>query len=240
VTTAIIIQARWGSTRLPGKVLEQIGSGSVLSHVLRRASRIAGADVVVCAVPDETSSRPVAEEAARCGARVFLGSEHDVLLRYVGAARMVSAMTVMRITSDCPLIDPEICAEVLSLRAATASDYAANNMPPTFPHGLDCEAFTVAALEDANRESRDPYDHEHVTPWIRRAPNLKQVNLAAADPSQRDQRWTLDYPEDLAFLRAVFGAFPVDREPSTADVLALLRARPEIAAINAHRRQTRS
>ena len=237
--TAIIIQARWGSSRLPGKVLLRLGERTVLDHVLTRARRIPGADVVVTAVPDETASDPVADEARRCGSVVFRGSESDVLARYLGAAHSVGADVVMRVTSDCPLIDPEVCGQVLTLRAADQADYAANNMPPTFPHGLDCEAFTTAALEEAARTTREPHDREHVTPWIRRAPHLRKVNVFYSLPHP-NERWTLDYPEDLVFMRAVLALFPEGAEPGMEDVLAQLARRPDITSINAARHQPRT
>lgn len=237
--TAVIIQARYGSTRLPGKILEPMAGRSVLSHVLDRARSIKGIDVVVCAVPDSNDSDVIAKEASRCGAEVFRGSETDVLSRYLSAARMVSADIVMRITSDCPLIDPDVCASLLALRADTNSDYAANNMPPTFPHGLDCEAFTRVALEKADTVAVDAYDREHVTPWLRRSADLRRANLACDDPTNKDERWTLDYPEDLAFLRAIIESFPDTSRISTRDVLRLLAERPELRAINAGHRQLR-
>lgn len=239
MTTAVIIQARWASTRLPGKVLETLGDKSVLAHVVSRASRIAGADVVVCAVPDDDASRAVADEAEHCGARVFRGSEQDVLARYAGAARMVSATRILRITSDCPLIDPQVCDDVLTLQARERCDYAANNAPPTFPHGLDCEAFTMHALEEAEHAAIEPFDREHVTPWLRRVPHLRRSNLAAKDIRHAHLRWTLDYPEDLAFLRAVMAEFPAGAEPDTAGILAVIARKPALAAINADRHQAR-
>lgn len=234
MTTAAIIQARWGSTRLPGKVLEDLAGKSVLAHVVERAAKVPSVDVVVCAVPDEARSDPVAREAERCGAAVFRGSEHDVLARYLGAARSVRADVVLRITSDCPLIDPEVCERVLSLRAQENADYASNNLPPSFPHGLDCEAFTAAALEEAAREAREPRDREHVTPWIRRAPHLRRANVHAGDASRAGERWTLDHPEDLRFLRALFAHFPNGQALAHGDVLAVLDQHPELRTINAH------
>ncbi len=104
---------------------------------------------------------------------VFRGDEHDVLGRYLGAARAVDADVILRVTSDCPLIDPRLCAAVIEARADTQADYAANNMPRLFPHGLDCEAFTRAGLEQAASDATEAYDREHVTPWLRRKPDLQ-------------------------------------------------------------------
>lgn len=233
--TAAIVQARWGSTRLPGKVLEAIGTRTVLAHVLDRARRTPCVDVVVCAVPQGVESDPVAEEALRCGVVVFRGSETDVLERYLGAARQVGADIVLRVTSDCPLIDQEVCGAVLSLRAESSSEYAANNMPASFPHGLDCEAFTVAALAEAARTTAEPPDREHVTPWLRRAAHFKRVNLSAGEASFVDQRWTLDFPEDLSFLRTVHDECPELFAGPWRQLAEKLRDSPWLTAINGMR-----
>ena len=237
LSTAVIVQARMRSTRLPGKVLLPLSGRPVLEHVLRRCGRIAGTDVVVCAIPAAADCDPLAEVAVAAGAVVFRGSEDDVLARYAGAARMVEADTVMRVTSDCPLIDPEICSAVLRRLSEARADYACNNDPPTWPHGLDCEAMTAKALYRADAEARDAFDREHVTPWIRRHRDLRRVNVAApaANPNLR---WTLDHPADYAFFQAVFEA--LSGEPTTAAVLELLSARPDIAAINAGFHRTAS
>jgi glutamate-1-semialdehyde 2,1-aminomutase/spore coat polysaccharide biosynthesis protein SpsF len=233
--TAVVVQARIGSARLPGKVLRDLGGRPVLARVLARCKRIPGADVVVCAVPDEPGSVALEDIARAEGCTSVRGSERDVLDRYLEAARAARARVVMRVTSDCPLIDPEVCGKVLALRATQRADYGCNNMPRTFPHGLDCEAFTAPALERAAAEAVDPYDREHVTPWLRRAAGLKRVNFSSGRPALARHRWTLDYPEDLAFFEAVFAALPDAGTASFEDILALLARRPEIAAINASR-----
>jgi spore coat polysaccharide biosynthesis protein SpsF len=237
MTTAVIVQARMGSNRLPGKVMKMLAGRTVLHHVLRRCRAIPGADVVVCAVPDEVASAPLEAVAAECGAKVFRGSETDVLDRYLGAARSVDADVVMRVTSDCPLIDPQICGNVLALRRQGNADYAANNMPRSFPYGLDTEAFTMAALEEAGVRAKEPYDREHVTPWLRCAAHFKRVNLASGNATLELHRWTLDYPEDFAFFSALFAVLPSDRPGHMADVLAVLAANPNISAINQSRHQ---
>jgi spore coat polysaccharide biosynthesis protein SpsF len=233
MTTAVIVQARMGSSRLPGKVMRALAGRTVLAEVLDRCRAVPGADGVVCAVPNEPASAPIEAEAERLGVTVFRGSEKDVLDRYLGAARAVNADVIMRVTSDCPLIDPDICGEVLALRARHSVDYAANNLERTFPHGLECEAFTMASLREAASATAEPYDREHVTPWLRRAPHLSRSNLVASDPRHSEERWTLDYPEDLAFLTAVFEAFPAGSKRRTSDVLEVLDAHQEFRAINA-------
>lgn len=232
---AVIVQARMGSSRLPAKVMRDLAGRTVLHHVLERCRMIPNASVVVCAVPDDPASAPLEVVAAECGTAVFRGSERDVLGRYLGAARAVCADIVVRVTSDCPLIDPQVCGDVLDLRERQSADYAANNSPRSYPQGLDCEAFTVAALAEAAESTRDAYDREHVTPWLRRAAHLKRVNLASHDASLAAHRWTLDYPEDLAFFRAVFAALPPGVCAGTPEILQLLAQRPDIVAINAGR-----
>ncbi len=165
--TAIIVQARHSSQRLPGKVLLSLGPRTVLEEVLRRCFAVKNADVVVCATSDQPEDAPVAELAASTGAHVFRGPLDDVLKRYRLAAESVSADAVLRVTADCPLIDPILCAEVIATREAASADYCANNMPPSFPHGLDCEAFTYAALVRADENAMDNHAREHVTPWLR-------------------------------------------------------------------------
>jgi len=238
MTTAVIVQARLGSSRLPGKVLKPLAGGTVLEEVLRRCRAIPGADLVVCAVPEGGKDDPVAAEAGRCGAIITRGSETDVLDRYLQASKAVGADVVMRVTSDCPLIDPEVCGAVLDLRAAEGADYACNNLPPSFPHGLDCEAFTRDALEMAWREAIAPEDREHVTPWLRRAPEIRRAVLAGPGEDFAHLRWTLDFPEDYDFFKAVFALMPAPTAIQGWQELAtLLKRHPGIAAINAQQSQ---
>lgn len=236
--TACIVQARIGSTRLPGKVLVPLGNAPVLHHVLRRCQLIDGVDEVVCATVEGQDGDAVAGLAKELGVTVFRGSETDVLARYRGAAREVGADIVMRVTSDCPLIDPEICAALLRLRAEQHADYAANNMPPSWPHGLDCEVFTIAALEAAAERATDPADREHVSPWIRRNPAYQRVNLTGSNGEFAAQRWTLDYPEDLVFLRAIDDRIKLTEPyPCWRDIARLVAREPELALINEGRKQ---
>jgi spore coat polysaccharide biosynthesis protein SpsF len=224
------------STRLPGKVLLPLAGETVLHHVLTRCAAIAGADMVCCAIPDDGSCAPIAEEAERCGARVTRGSEHDVLARYLDAAHTLGADIVMRVTSDCPVIDPGVCADVLRARAAADADYACNNMPRRWPHGLDCEAFTRAALERAHEAATATEDREHVTPWLRRDPSVSRAHFPGPDDALARHRWTLDFPEDYAFFEALFAQLPPPPHIAPfAEILSVIEAHPEISALNAHR-----
>ncbi|MBK8906377.1 MAG: glycosyltransferase family protein [Rhodospirillales bacterium] len=208
MTTAAIVQARVGSTRLPGKVLERLGGATVLTEVLRRCQAAPGIDVVCCAAPDDADNDVIEEDALRAGSVVFRGAESDVLGRYVGAARLVEADIVLRVTSDCPLIDPEVCGAVAALVRDERFDYAANNMPPSWPHGLDCEALTMDWLQRAADEADAAAEREHVTPYIRRHPDARRANLLCPDAGVSGHRWTLDTSEDLHRIRRIFAKLP--------------------------------
>lgn len=237
MTKAVIVQARMTSTRLPGKVLMELGGTTVLDHVLTRCAAIPEIDQVCCAIPEGRLHDAVAVEAERCGAIAIRGSEFDVLDRYHHAAKALNADIVMRVTSDCPLVDPGICGEVLAmLLADDSADYAANNFSHRYPHGLDCEAFRFDALARAWTEATEEYDREHVTPWLRRAPSIHRLSLDGPDTELGKLRWTLDFPEDLEFCRALFvhlgpGIPPWD------ETLKICRAHPELESLNAMRRQ---
>ncbi|HUH84460.1 MAG TPA: glycosyltransferase family protein [Stellaceae bacterium] len=236
MVTAVIVQARLGSSRLPAKVLKPLGGATVLESVLNRCRRISGVDVVVCAVPNERESDAIAGIAGGTGATVFRGSPLDLLDRYFQAARAIGANLVMRVTSDCPLIDPDVCADVLALLRQTSADYACNNMPPLWPHGLDCDAFSFDWLAKAAAKADAPYDREHVTPWLRRNPEVHRVNLDGPGGGAERHRWTLDFPEDYAFFEALWQLLgDAAATVSTADLLGILAAHPEIVEINRHR-----
>lgn len=239
--TAVIVQARMTSTRLPGKVLLPLGDTSLLGQVLRRCRLIAGVDLVVAASPVGVEHDPVAREAARHGAMVVRGPEDDVLERYRIAAEAAAADLVMRVTSDCPLIDPVLCSEVINKIRQGGFDYAANNLTGGWPHGLDCEAFTRMALERAAREATDPYEREHVTPWLRTHPAIRRADLPGPGGEMAGLRVTVDFPEDLAFAQAIYRTVPEGMGPASCDaLLALLREHPTLAGINAmHRDKSR-
>jgi spore coat polysaccharide biosynthesis protein SpsF (cytidylyltransferase family) len=232
--TAVIVQARLGSSRLPGKVLMTLEGRTVLSHVIERCAAIPGADAVCIAVPDRAQDDPVAAEAAACGALVSRGPELDVLARYAIAARESGATTVMRVTSDCPVLDPAVAGDVLRLVTGGHADYACNNLPPSFPHGLDCEAFRADWLQRAADGAILPSEREHVTPWLRNHPTLRRSVLAGPGGNTIHHRWTLDTPDDLDFLRALFARLPKGPSGWAYRVpLAIADADPALVAINA-------
>jgi len=231
--TAIIVQARFASTRLPGKVLLDLCGETVLAHVLKRCLAAELADVVCCATTDKDNCDAIAIEATRAGAVVFRGSEHDVLDRYYQAAKYVEADEIMRVTSDCPLIDPSICDDVIRLRREADVGYASNEIPPSWPHGLDCEVFTFDWLEKAAQEAQKPSEREHVTLYIREHPEIKTANLDGPGGNCIDHRWTLDTPQDLDFFRGLFPLLPEGIERyDYRTILSIVEAHPEIVALN--------
>ena len=232
--TVVIAQARMGSTRLPGKVLAQLGDRTVLEHCLGRAVEVPGADAVCLATSDLTIDDPIAELVMQMpGITLFRGHPTDVLQRYRDAASATDAGVIVRITCDCPLIDPDVCGAVLTLRASAKASFASNNARREWPHGLDCEVFTRDALEAAAREAADAYDREHVGPWMRRAAGTSAAHLAGPGGKAAQHRWTLDYPEDLAFFRALWPLLPTGRRAAWQEVASILEHHPEIVAINA-------
>lgn len=236
MTLAVIVQARHGSTRLPGKILNPLGEKTALMRVLDRCAQIPGADTVVCAIPDTEADNAVAREAEAGGYRVVRGSEKDVLSRYAKAAREVRADYVMRVTSDCPFIDPAICGQVIDLMRETRTDYACNDMPALFPHGLDCEVMPGILLAEADRLASDPAEREHVTSWLRHHPHLQKACLRGPGQGVETLRWTLDYAEDLAFFQAMYAELgEAAASMSAAELVGVCMRSPDLVAINADR-----
>jgi len=239
VLPGAIVQARVGSTRLPAKVLAPLAGRPLLARVLGRLGRAAGLARVVLAIPEGPRDEPLAALAAELGVPVFRGPEDDVLGRYVGAALAHGIDPVVRVTADCPLIDPELVGAVLAAflerRAADPVDLLANTLPRRWPRGLDTEVVSREALVELDRIETDPAVREHVTLGIYRRPERFRV---AGLPGPRDLahlRWTVDTPEDLAVVREIWEALlPVHGEAfGWRDVLALLERRPDLARRNA-------
>lgn len=230
-----IVQARTGSSRFPAKVLQDLAGQPVLEHVLRRVQAIPGVDSVCCAVPAGSEDDPVATLAANCNVAVVRGPERDVLERYRLAADACGAEIVMRITSDCPFLDPATSGLVLSRFLADGPDYCSNVDPRSWPRGLDTEVFSREALDAAAAWAEAAAEREHVTPWIRSNPDYRQSNVVRAGRFLADWRWTLDYPEDLQFMRAVLDGLADCRELADFDrIRAFVELHPELALINAH------
>jgi len=232
-----IVQARMASSRLPGKVLMPVLGKPLIIHELDRLVRSKLINELWLATSDDASDDGLAEEVEKRGFRVYRGSQNDVLERFSLLAQRAKADVVVRLTGDCPLHDPEIVDFVISafLHANPVRSYGSNIWPPTFPDGLDVEVFTFAALRDAADHCVQPLEREHVTPGIHgqfRDEKPEIVNVTApADFSHL--RWTLDYPEDYAVIRAVFETlYPEIPNFTWQDVLALMTKEPDLITRN--------
>jgi spore coat polysaccharide biosynthesis protein SpsF len=240
-----IVQARMGSTRLPGKVLEDLFGRSVLGRTIERASAAPGIDEVVVATTESPKDDAVLRECERLSTRAFRGSEEDVLSRYLGAARAFDADLIVRVTSDCPLLDPELTGAVVarlrsSLATATPADYASNGVPPSYPRGLDTEAFTRGALERAAARATAPREREHVTLYIYEHPTDFRLLSVENDRDLSGHRWTVDTPEDLALVREIYRRLAPRTLFSWRDALAIVEADPALSRINAHVQQKKA
>jgi spore coat polysaccharide biosynthesis protein SpsF len=232
--TVAIIQARMGSTRLPGKVLKALEGKTVLARVVGRVSQANLLDEVIIATTDTAKDNAIIEECERLKVPVFRGDEQDVLDRYHQAAQREKADVIVRITADCPLIDPELLDETISARLKTNADYASNALDRTYPRGLDVEVFTFQALECAWGQARLPYQREHVTPYLYEHPEEFRILKLRGQRDYSHLRWTLDTPEDFECIGAIYARFHGRDDFPWTEVLSLLEREPEIADINRH------
>jgi spore coat polysaccharide biosynthesis protein SpsF len=230
---AVIVQARRGSSRLPDKVMKNIVGRPMLYHVLERVKRAGSVSRVCLATTTSRQDKILAGIAAKLGVETFFGSETDVLDRYYGAAKRLGAKDIVRITADCPLMDPSVIDKVVSEYLKGRYDYASNIIEPTFPDGLDVEVFSFRALERAWKEARLKSEREHVTPYIWKNPNTFRLKSVKNKRDLSDHRWTVDHVKDLEFARQVYRQlYTKDPQFGYADVLSLLKRNPEITSIN--------
>jgi spore coat polysaccharide biosynthesis protein SpsF len=227
-----IVQARVGATRLRGKTTADIEGKPLIEHVFDRARACRGVDEVVLATTREPEDRALLRVAARCGVPGYAGSTLDVLDRFHQAAVRFHVDTIVRITADDPFKDPQVIDEVVARFQSGGLDYASNTIEPSYPEGLDVEVFSRAALDRAWRDATLHSDREHVTPYIWRQPQLFQVANVRLDRDLSHMRWTLDYPDDLQFARAVYGRLYRGQIFGMADMLELLAQEPELALLN--------
>lgn len=232
-----MIQARTGSTRLPAKVLKDIEGETMLARVVQRVRRAKQINEFLVATTDRPADDAILEECKRLAVKVSRGDQDDVLDRYYRAAQLAKAEVVVRITSDCPLIDPEVIDKTVAAFLEAKPDYASNALERTYPRGLDTEVMSFTALSRAWQEARKPYEREHVTPYIYEHPEKFKLLSVTGAADFSSHRWTVDTAEDLEFVRAVYGRFQANpefsgREFSGRDVLDLLEREPELQAIN--------
>lgn len=229
-----IVQARIGSTRLPGKVLAELFGAPLLTRLVERLRFARSLEGIVIATPDSPADGPIRALGVRLGCRVFAGSADDVLARYAGAAERFEADPIVRITADCPLIDPTLVDRCVETFLATSGcDYC--SIGGEFPDGLDVEVVSGAALALAHAEARLASEREHVTPFIWKAsPELfHRVRVEFPEPLGH-RRWTVDEPRDLEFVRAVYARlYRPGHSFGWQEIEALLGREPALARINA-------
>lgn len=232
-----IIQARMGSTRLPGKILKTVMNKTLLEYQLERVRSSLLVDEIVVATTEKESDNKIVALCVELGVHVYRGSENDVLSRYYGAAIECNADIIVRLTSDCPLIDPAIIDQVIQLYIGGREkvDYASNALERTFPRGLDTEVFSFDALQKAHERASLERDREHVTAYMYTKHNqFKLANLISVK-KLGSHRWTVDTEEDFELMRRIIEALYLDNPQFTMqDVLNLLEENPTWLEINAH------
>ena len=234
-----ILQARMSSTRLPGKVLRPLAGRPMILRQIERLRRSVRIDRLVVATSFEASDDPLAAALEESNVESFRGVLDDVLGRFVGALEAFPAEHVVRLTADCPLADPEVVDATIDLHLTQGADYTSNTPKSfAFPKGLDVEVITAAALRRAAAEATTPEEHEHVTWGVWTRPERWKITWLRSDRADDgDIRWTVDTPDDYAFVQAVYDGLHAERPDFTsADLRAFLAGRPDLAQFGGHRR----
>jgi spore coat polysaccharide biosynthesis protein SpsF len=237
--TVAIIQARMGSTRLPGKIMKQLCGKTVLSHVISRVKACLLVDEVVVATTKSLADDVIVIESEKCCIHCFRGSEDDVLERYYLAAKEYQADVIIRITSDCPLFDSEVLTGMLEYFKTETEDgleidYLSNCLRRSYPRGLDAEVFTFKVLEKAYQEAQKSYEREHVTPYIYEHPEIFALYNQSNDEDISNYRWTLDVEEDWRLIEEIYKNLYHGEIFTTDDVVDFLEENPELLMLNSH------
>lgn len=227
----ILIQARMGSTRLPGKVMSDICGIPMIELLIKRLELCQSVNEIILATSKNAVDDKLVNFVKSLGIKVFRGSENDVLDRFYLASLEFRANHFIRITADCPLIDPNLIDKVINLHIESGADYTTNTLPPTFPDGLDVEVFTSDALRFAWDNAKDKFDREHVTPLLRKSPKIKRANYINHN-NLENLRWTVDEKEDLDLIKLIYDRLGRVTYFSWEDVLKLVSDNPELNKIN--------
>jgi spore coat polysaccharide biosynthesis protein SpsF len=231
-----IIQGRMSSSRLPGKVLKEIAGKAMLELVVERAHLATTIDEVVVATTTEPEDAEIEKFCQEHSIPVYRGSLNDVLDRFYQAAKLYRADAIVRLTADCPLLDPGVVDHTVEVFLQSGVDFAANRLPPpfkrTYPIGLDTEVCTFAALERAWNEASLPYEREHVMPYLYDVDGRFKIIRVDYDKDYGDRRWTVDTPEDLELVRQIFARLAEKNNFTWLDVLAIFEREPQLAQIN--------
>lgn len=236
--TVAIVQARMTSSRLPGKVLYPLCGVPMIVFMLHRVAQAECVDEVVLATSTDDTDNELADMVQVHGFGCYRGELNDVLSRFHGAAQIAQAEVIVRLTGDCPLIDADLIDTVVRTLQSSGADYVSNTCPPTYPDGLDIEAFSFAALDQAWRAARLVSEREHVTPYLRSRPELFKIESVRGVADYSHLRWTVDYPDDYDFVGRLLKHAGVN-SPTQGDRFDFLRALeryPELLAVNQHRR----
>ena len=221
--------------------MKEVLGKTLLEYQLERLLRVKQADQVIIATTDHGEEQPIVDLCQRLGVPSFRGSEQDVLARYYGAATKYGADVVVRITSDCPLIDPAVVDKVISFYLAHKEDYdyVSNTFPElTYPRGMDTEVMSYKVLKEAYEQAQDQAEREHVTIFIKRRPKRYRIKNLPYDKDYSHYRWTVDTPEDFVLIEKMITAlYPVKPNFTLEDCLALIAKNPEWAKINEHIKQ---
>jgi glutamate-1-semialdehyde 2,1-aminomutase len=231
--TVAIVQARMDSIRLPNKVMIKINLTPLIELLLLRLSESKTIDQIVLATYDSPVNKPLIDHVEKLGYQVYLGSKNDVLDRYYQASKEFNATEIIRISGDCPLIDPKVVDDVVNLFHSSKADFATNAAPPSFPDGLDVSIFTLKVLEFAWKEAKELFDREHVTPFIKKC-NLFTIKNLLSPEDLSSERWTVDEKEDLVFVRKVFQNFYPRLDFNYKEIIELRKTQPDIFMINKH------
>ncbi|MFH1910344.1 MAG: glycosyltransferase family protein [bacterium] len=231
-----IIQARMTSTRLPGKALMRFSGQSMLEHVVDRVAKSKLVDEVLVATTINRSDLPIVAICAKKGIRVFCGAEDDVLDRFYQAAKIIKPKQILRITADCPVIDPEIIDQVIAKHLRTHSDYTANTVgAETFPDGQDAEIFTLKALEKSWQKARLASEREHVTQFIKKNPKIFKISSITSREDLSSYRWTVDDADDFQLIKEINAAlYKKNHFFSMQDIFKFLKQNPKLNKINSH------
>lgn len=236
-SVVLITQARLGSTRLPGKILKTVLGKSLLEYQIERLNRVPSATKMVVATTTNEDDKPIVDLCEKLNVACFRGSVGDVLARYHGAALAHKADIVVRVTSDCPLIDPNVIDRVIQtyLSAQPTYDYVSNCLERTYPRGMDTEVFSFRALDEAFREATALPDREHVTPFLYRQPGRYRLGQVTHAPNQSTHRWTVDTVEDFTLIQNIIESlYPSHPTFTIDDCFDLLTKNPSWVRINQH------
>ena len=235
MNTVAIIQARMGSSRLYGKVLRKVGGRELLEVMILRVMQSKLLDNVVIATTTHSRDDIIVEFCCARGVNVFRGPEENVLERYYQVAKKLKAVTVVRMTADCPLIDPEIIDLTIKAHLESGADYTGNQIKRTFPRGLDVEVMKFSALEDARNHATKDFEREHVTPFIYTHSERFKLKSFESEKDMGHHRWTVDTDEDFALIKCVFKHFQGrETEIRIDEIYDFVEANPDVFSLNSH------